>query len=99
MVLDGVTAVRKIGVMAEVFGKRVVPHHGGGDLGTIAHLHLIASWRHARYVELLHDPPVGSYQHRFAIMVNPPTVDREGYLPVPQGPGLGVEIRRDLIAA
>jgi len=99
MVLDGVTTVRKIGVMAEVFGRRIVPHHGGGDLGTVAHLHLIASWRHAPYLELLHDPPVGSYQHRFGIMENPPVVDRDGFVSLPQKPGLGVEIRRDLIAA
>ena len=95
--MDGVTTVRKIGVLAEAFGKRIVPHHGGGDLGTIAHLHLIASWAHAPYIELLHDPPVGSYQHRFAIMANAPAVDHDGYIPVPQGPGLGVEIRRDWI--
>jgi D-galactarolactone cycloisomerase len=97
MVLEGVTTVRKIGVLAETYGKRIVPHHGGGDLGTIAHLHLIASWRHAPYVELLHDPPIGSYQHKFSIMENAPVVDADGSIPVPQGPGLGVEIRQDWI--
>ena len=47
MVSEGVTGLRKIGTLAEAFGRRVVPHHGGGDLGTVAHLHLIASWPHA----------------------------------------------------
>ena len=61
MVLEGVTTVRKIGVLAEAFGKQIVPHHGGGQLGTVAHLHLIASCRQAPYIELLHDPPEGSY--------------------------------------
>ena len=97
MVLDGVTALRKIGVLAEVFGKRLVPHHGGGDLGVIAHLHLVASWPHAPYLELLHDPPVGDYRHRFSIMSDPPNVDPDGYMSVPQGPGLGVEIDRDMV--
>ena len=27
----------------------------------------------------------------------PPLVDKEGYLNLPQGPGLGVEINKDLI--
>lgn len=98
MVLDGVTTCRKIGVLAEAFGKRIVPHHGGGDLGTIAHLHLIASWPHAPFIELLHDPPIGSYKHRFSIMENAPVVGADGFMPLPQGPGLGVEIRRDWIA-
>ncbi len=97
MVLDGVTALRKVGVLAEAFGKRVVPHHGGGDLGVVAHLHLVASWPHAPFLELLHDPPIGDYRHRFSIMKNPPTVDKEGCISVPQGPGLGVEVDRELV--
>jgi L-alanine-DL-glutamate epimerase-like enolase superfamily enzyme len=32
-------------------------------------------------------------------MENPPLVDKEGYLNLPQGPGLGVEINKDLIVA
>jgi L-alanine-DL-glutamate epimerase-like enolase superfamily enzyme len=98
MVLDGLTPLRKVGTLAELFGKKIVPHHGGGNLGVIAHLHLVASWPHAPYLELLHDPPVGDYRHRFSIMADPPTIDRDGYIPVPQGPGLGVDINRDLIA-
>ncbi len=98
MVLEGITTVRKVGVLAEAFGKQIVPHHGGGDLGTVAHLHLIASWPHAPYLELLHDPPVGSYLHRFAVMANAPVVAADGSVPLPQEPGLGVKIHRDWIA-
>jgi D-galactarolactone cycloisomerase len=43
LVSGGVTELRKIGALAEAFGKRVVPHHGGGGIGTIAHLHLVAA--------------------------------------------------------
>jgi len=99
MVSGGVTELRKIGVLAEAFGKQVAPHHGGRGLGTIAHLHLVATWPHAPYLELLHDPPVGAYQHGFSIFQNPPTVDSRGYVAVPQGPGLGVEINRELVTA
>jgi D-galactarolactone cycloisomerase len=97
LVSEGITMLRKIGALARSFGRRIVPHHGGGDLGTIAHLHLVASWPHAPYLELLHDPPVGDYRHRFAIMRDPPLVDKEGFVHLPQGPGLGVEINPDLI--
>lgn len=99
MVSGGVTELRKIGVLAEAFGKQVAPHHGGRGLGTVAHLHLIAAWPHAPYLELLHDPPIGEYGHGFAMLQDPPRVDAEGYVAVPQGPGLGVEIDRDLILA
>jgi L-alanine-DL-glutamate epimerase-like enolase superfamily enzyme len=98
LVTEGISGLRKIGVLAEAFGKRVVPHHGGGNLGTIAHLHLVASWPHAPYLELLHDPPIGDYRHGFSILKDPPTLDKEGFVHVPGGPGLGVEIDPTLIA-
>lgn len=97
LVADGVTGLRKIAALAEAFSKRIVPHHGGGNIGVIAHLHLIASWPHAPYIELLHDPPIGSYRHGLSIIEDPPLVDKEGYLSLPQGPGLGVAINRELI--
>lgn len=96
MVNGGVTEVRKIAVLAEAFGKKVALHHGGRGLGTVAHLHLTAAWAHAPYLELLHDPPAGDYRHAFSILRDPPVVDAEGYVAVPQGPGLGVEIDPDL---
>lgn len=97
MVCGGITALRKIGALAELHGKRVAPHHGGRGLGTVAHLHLIASWPHAPYLELLHDPPIGDYRHGLSALVDPPTVDADGCVAVPQGPGLGVEIDPDLV--
>jgi L-alanine-DL-glutamate epimerase-like enolase superfamily enzyme len=97
LVSEGITGLRKIGVLAESFGKRIVPHHGGGDLGTIVHLHLVASWSHAPYLELLHDPPIGDYRHRFSIMRDPPLVDKEGFVSVAQRPVLGVETNPELI--
>ena len=97
MVNVGITELRKIGVLAEAFGKKVAPHHGGRGLGTVAHLHLIASWPHSPYLELLHDPPVGDYAHGFSVLKESPVVDGEGFVAVPQGPGLGVEINRDLV--
>jgi L-alanine-DL-glutamate epimerase-like enolase superfamily enzyme len=97
LVMEGITGLRKVGVLAEAFGKKIIPHHGGGNIGTIATLHLVASWPHAPFWELLHDPPIGSYEHRFAIFANPPRVAGDGYMDVPQGPGLGVEIDPALI--
>jgi D-galactarolactone cycloisomerase len=97
MVSNGLTMLRKIGTLAEAFGKKVVPHHGGRNLGTIAHLHLVASWNHSPYLETLHDPPIGHYHLGFSILAEPPIIDGEGYIAVPQKPGLGVDINSDLI--
>ena len=78
--------------------RKSIPHHGGGNLGTIAQLHAIASWPHAPWIEILHDPPVAAYTNGFSIMENPPLVDKEGYMTLPQGPGLGVTVNKDLLA-
>ena len=96
MVLGGITTLRKIATLAEAFGKKCIPHHGGGDIGVMAHLHLVASWSHSPFLELLHDPPIGDYRHKFSIFSNPPEVEN-GLLQVPTGPGLGIEIDPDLI--
>jgi D-galactarolactone cycloisomerase len=93
----GIYGMRKIAAAAELFGKRIVPHTGLFRLGTIAQLHLLAAWSHGPYIEILHDPPIGSYLVNFKIFKNPPLLDKDGYLPLPQGPGLGVEIDPDLI--
>lgn len=98
MVNVGITDLRKIGVLGQAHGKQVVPHHGGRNLGTIAHLHLVASWPHSPYLEVLHDPPIGDYNYGFSILQDPPTIDADGCIAVPTKPGLGVELNRDLIA-
>jgi len=97
MVADGVTGFREIAAMAAAFGRRVIPHHGRGNLGTVAQLHCIASWPNAPWIEILHDPPIAAYTNGFAMMENAPLVDREGYVNLPQGPGLGVSINKAML--
>jgi L-alanine-DL-glutamate epimerase-like enolase superfamily enzyme len=99
MVADGVTGFREIATLTQAHHKRLIPHHGGGNLGTIAQLHAIASWPHAPWIEILHDPPIAAYTNGFAMMGNAPLVDKDGYLNLPQSPGLGVDINKDLIIA
>ena len=97
LVLTGITETLKVGELAKQYNKQVVPHNGYVKLGLIAHMHLVASWPHAPYLELIHDPPTGDYRHFFAFMDNPPLVDADGFMPMPQAPGLGVEIDPELI--
>jgi L-alanine-DL-glutamate epimerase-like enolase superfamily enzyme len=96
---EGITGLSKIGAWAQLWGRQIVPHCALADLGTIAALHLIASWPHSPWLELIHDPPICSYRDRFSVFRNPPMMGRDGQIEVPQGPGLGVEINPDLIAA
>ncbi len=55
----------------------------------------VASWPHAPYLELLHDPPIADYRNRFSILKDPPLVDKAGFIAPPKRPGLGVDINPD----
>ena len=93
---EGPTAMLTMATLAKAKGKYCIPHVGDMRLGTICDLHLVASWSNAPFIEVFNEVPIGSYVHPFSVFEDPPTLDPEGYLPVPQGPGLGVTIRPEL---
>ncbi len=97
LVLTGITQTLKVGELAKKYGKQIAPHNGYVKLGLIAHMHMVASWDHAPYLELVHDTPIGDHRHFLSIFSNPPEVDAEGFMHMPQQPGLGVEIDPALI--
>ena len=92
----GITGAMKVAHAAEGFGLDC-EFHGGG----LAHRHCIAAIRNTNYYELglLHPlvaktkPPV--YPPEFTDELE--NVDAKGHVPVPQGPGLGVELDWDYI--
>jgi L-alanine-DL-glutamate epimerase-like enolase superfamily enzyme len=96
MVLGGITPLIEIGKLSNKFSKEIVPHHGGGDIGVVAHMHLISSWDNAPFCEMLNDPPLNSYKNKFFIFNENLNV-KNGIIDVPNVPGLGVTIKEDLI--
>jgi len=96
---QGPTLLRKVAVLAESMGKYCVPHNGGRDVGVVCCMHLVASWPNAPVLELWHDPPELDYKDGFAVFENPPKVDSEGFFHLPEGPGLGVSMNKDMLLA
>ncbi|MES1257765.1 MAG: mandelate racemase/muconate lactonizing enzyme family protein [Acidobacteriota bacterium] len=99
VMLEGPLHLRKIAVLAESMNKLCIPHVGDSRLGTICDLHLVASWPNAPYLEIFNDDPIGNYEHPFAMFENPPVLDKNGYFRVPDGPGLGITIRKEFFEA
>ena len=97
VLLEGPLEIRKIAVIAESMDKVIVPHLGDGSVATICNLHLIASFPNSPFIEITHDLPLRDYSNGFAIFEEAPVLDKSGYLNVPQKPGLGVSINKDLI--
>jgi D-galactarolactone cycloisomerase len=69
-----------------------VPHGWNTAIGLAADLALVASVPVARYVEYLTPSP-----YLDEIITEPFRVDAEGYLPIPDRPGLGVELNREAL--
>ena len=96
MVMGGITPLIEIGELAKINNKEIVPHHGGGDIGVVAHMHLLSTWENAPFCEILNDPPLSSYKNKFFIF-NEKLEVKDGKIDVPSNPGLGVSIKEDLI--
>ncbi len=91
LVSEGMGQLRKLAAMAEVRNKLCVPHHGGGGIGTYGHLHFSASVCNSPWVELMRDRP-GEFPPTKPIMVG-----EDGYVTLPDGPGLGIEVDEDFV--
>ncbi|GEP97546.1 mandelate racemase/muconate lactonizing enzyme family protein [Chitinophaga cymbidii] len=89
----GFTQARKIMWEAECAGIDVCPHAWLTDLLTAASLHVNAVLPRSLFLEYnVSDNPMLR-----EIIENPVQMDKNGYIPVPQGPGLGIGINEDAV--
>jgi L-alanine-DL-glutamate epimerase-like enolase superfamily enzyme len=92
-------AVLSVGVSRAVeLGRRVVardrwftPHTWTNGIGVLVNLHVVAAARGGPFVEFPYDPPGWTPERRDFMLAEPITVE-EGYLTVPDKPGLGFEL-------
>lgn len=88
--VGGLSEAHRIAWMAEEHGIERVPHGWNTAIGVAADIHLVASLASRSYVEF----NVGN--ELVEELVNPPfRLDAEGRLPVPEAPGLGIEVDRE----
>jgi D-galactarolactone cycloisomerase len=83
--VGGVTQMQKVTALADAFGVTVVPHSAYFGPGLIASIHCIAAMPRGGLVERYDADFAGNPLHE-AIMPS-----SGGCIPVPQGPGLGVD--------
>lgn len=83
----GLSEARRIGWLADDLGIEMVPHGWNTAVGVAADLQLVAALPVARYVEYLTPCP-----YIEDILCDPFVVDDDGYLSIPDGPGLGISI-------
>jgi L-alanine-DL-glutamate epimerase-like enolase superfamily enzyme len=83
--VGGISEWRKINALAEVYNVRINPHSPYFGPGLLATAHLLATSPQADFLEYLY------VNLEASVFKDPPRFDR-GYMHLPKGPGLGLEI-------
>ena len=92
----GFTEFEKIAALCRAFGKPITVHNTQPILSTVAHLHFCAAYADiVPYSQEYNIEPI-SIRDEISVLKEPLQVI-DGYLDVPTGPGLGVELDEDAI--
>jgi galactonate dehydratase len=91
----GITQMKKIAAIAEAHHVMLAPHSGSlGPVGEYAALHVLAAVPNGYILERIEDDWDGR-----ARTIVPHPVQQDGYLTVPDAPGLGCDIDEDFVAS
>lgn len=88
--VGGISEQRRIAWMASDFGVKYIGHGWNTALGVAADLQMAAAFSDADLVEF-----IGGSPYVDGILAEPFALDDEGYLAIPEKPGLGVELDPD----
>jgi L-alanine-DL-glutamate epimerase-like enolase superfamily enzyme len=88
----GLLRARTLGELALLRHRWFTPHTWTNGLGLLANLHVVAGVGGGPYVEFPYDPPGWTPERRDFFLTDPLRIDPEGFLAVPDHPGLGAEI-------
>jgi len=91
--VGGLSEARRIAWMAYDHGVDMVSHGWNTVVGLYADLHLAAAMPDAKYVEY-----ITPSAYLDDLSVEPPRMDPEGFLAIPDAPGLGVRLDPDKIS-
>ena len=91
----GFTEFQKIAALCTAFGKPITVHNTQPNLSTVAHLHVCAAYSIIPYAQEYNIEEI-SIRDRWPVLKEPLRV-KNGYLDVPNGPGLGVELDEEML--
>lgn len=91
----GITGLRAVAHFADYFGVMIVPHvlsNTNFPLDFAATIHAMATVNNCPIVEFPYDPPILEANTIQKFVTEPFKVDKDGYVKLPEKPGLGVDI-------
>jgi D-galactarolactone cycloisomerase len=93
----GLLRERELAERVTARGYFFTPHTWTNGIGLLANLHLTAGVGGGPYLEYPYDPPGWTPERRDYMLAEPVRVDADGFIAVPDSPGLGFELADDLI--
>ena len=90
----GISEARKIATMAEVSYRPIAPHNCGGPVLHAASLHLAANVTNLYICETVRR----HYADEYRGIVDRTYEAADGWMPIPEGPGLGIELTAETLA-
>jgi D-galactarolactone cycloisomerase len=94
---SGLLRERELAERVTARGHFFTPHTWTNGIGLLANLHLTAGVGGGPYLEFPYDPPGWTPERRDFMLAEPVRVDGEGFLAVPERPGLGFELADDIL--
>jgi len=88
----GITELKKIAAMAEAYYVPLAPHNPNGPLANYANIHLLAAIPNCAILEWVRNNPAWTHE-----VVTPPLIPKDGFVEVPNRPGLGAEINKKIV--
>jgi galactonate dehydratase len=93
-----IASIRKAAALAEAYYTALAPYHAGGPLATAAALHIAASTPNFVIQQVPLPPDDRDLAMREELAGKGLEAPVDGFLALPTGPGLGVEINEDALA-
>ena len=88
---------RKVAAMVAAETEIYTPHTWTHGMGLAAALHMAGAVSNCPFIEYCYDPPHWNYTVRDLMLTEPLKVEQDGYINVPDKPGLGVELNHELL--
>jgi D-galactarolactone cycloisomerase len=93
----GLLRARELAERVLARGRRFTPHTWTNGIGLLANLHLAAGVGGGPFLEYPYDPPGWTPERRDFMLAEPVRPDADGFLAVPERPGLGVELDEEAL--
>jgi len=95
----GILMSRKVASMAEAAGLRFNPHTWTNGIGLRVNMQVMGAVANSDWCEFPYDPPGWIPEARDAMLAEPIRIDPDGFVTLPETPGLGIELDEDRLKA